>query len=134
MQLSPPFTDAEITLREFLGRERLPDTLRWIWRDSIISRRGSGTKRRANRRIFIDATRLANLTEVKRYYDAGVRQGLGLALSVFCLAGGWSCCYVDVPEDDLAAEYRMMTSLRCSIPTPIPVAKLITSRIVAGCL
>ncbi|WP_417740244.1 hypothetical protein, partial [Rosistilla oblonga] len=51
---SPPFDEAVLVFRNFLRQQGQSDAVLWIWRNSIISRRGSGSRKIANRRIFID--------------------------------------------------------------------------------
>ncbi|MEZ6055067.1 MAG: hypothetical protein R3C01_00020, partial [Planctomycetaceae bacterium] len=67
------------------------------------------------------------MSDIRVYYDIGVERGLGIALSVFCIADGCPFCYVDLPEDQTDAEYKMMGSLKCSIPDPTPPATLVRS-------
>lgn len=131
---SPPFDEAVNVLRNFLRQQGQSDTVLWIWRNSIISRRGSGSRMVANRQIFIDRHALADDESIRQYYDAGVERGLGIALRVFCVADGTSLCYVYLPEDETAAGYSMMSALKCSIPTPCPTAKFIKYRFVATIL
>jgi hypothetical protein len=125
MQPSPPFDDAVLTFREFLRSQNVSDTLRWIWRDAIISRRGAGSRYLATRPIYIDDSRVASEASIRDFYNVGVERNLGIALSVFCIADGCPYCYVDLPEDQTDAEYKMMGSLKCSIPDPTPPATLI---------
>lgn len=132
MQPSPPFGEAIETFKPFLRGQGVSDSLRWIWRDTIISRRGSGTRRLANRSLYIDASRLATENEILDYYNVGVARNLGIAFSVFCIADGLPYCYVDLPEDEADAEYKMMSSLKCSIPDPTPTACVIRSPFVAS--
>jgi len=132
MQTSPPFDEALETFRGFLRSQDVSGSLRWIWRDAVISRRGSGSYRSANRPLYLDASRLATETEILDYYNVGVARNLGIALSVFCIAESLPYCYVELPEDETDAEYKMMGSLKCSIPNPTPMATLIRSPFVAS--
>lgn len=131
---SPPFDEAVSTLRNFLRQQGVSDNVHWLWRDAIISRRGSGSRKSANRRIFIDRNALADDDSIRKYYNAGVERGLGIALRVFCVAGGAPLCYIYIPEDKTAAEYAMMSSLKCSVPTPCPAATFVNYRFVAAIL
>ncbi|MEZ6130055.1 MAG: hypothetical protein R3C59_15330 [Planctomycetaceae bacterium] len=131
---SPPFDEAVSVLRNFLRQQGHNDNVHWIWRYSIISRRGSGSHKSANRRIFIDRHALADDDSIRKYYDTGVERGFGIALRVFCLADGCPLCYIYIPEDKTAAEYAMMSSLKCSIPTPCPAATFVNYRFVAAIL
>jgi hypothetical protein len=64
----------------------------------------------------------------------GVQRGLGIALRVFCLADGVPLCYIYLPEDEITADYAMMSALKCSLPTPCPVATFVNNRLVASML
>lgn len=131
---SPPFDEAVATFRNFLRQQDTSDDVHWIWRDAIISRRGSGSRKIANRKILIDRSALADDHSIRKYYATGVKRGLGIALCVFCMAEGAPLCYIYIPEDKTAAEYAMMSSLKCSIPTPCPVATFVNTRFVAAIL
>lgn len=123
----PPFVDALTSFKGFLRTQGVSDDIRWIWRNSVISRRCPGSRKSANRPIYIDSTHLAAESDIEAYYGIGVDRDLGIALSVFCVAEGLPYCYVYIPEDETDASYRMMSSLKCSIPEPIPTATLIRS-------
>ena len=127
MQHSPPFDDAVSTFRDFLRSQNVSDSLRWIWRDSIISRRGSGTRYLATRPIYIDDTQLANESDIRDYYQTGVDRNLGIRLAVFCTANDVPYCYIELPEDETDASHLMMSSLKCSVPDPMTTASLIRS-------
>lgn len=129
---SPPFDEAVSAFRNFLREQGQNDTVLWIWRNSIISRRGSGSRKNASRRIFIDRHALADDESIRKYYDAGVERGLGIALRVFCVAEGSPLCYIYLPEDETAAEYSMMSSLKCCLPTPCPTATFLNYRFIAA--
>ncbi len=131
---SPPYDEAVSILRNFLRQQGVSDNVHWLWREAIISRRSSGSRESAHRMIFIDRHRLADAESIRKYYDMGVQLALGIALRVFCLADGVPLCYVYVPEDETAAEYAMMSGLKCSIPTPCPVATVVNVRFVASML
>jgi hypothetical protein len=131
---SPPFDEAISIFHNFLRQQGQNGGMLWIWRNSIISRRGSGSCQSANRKIFIDRHALADDDSIRKYYDAGVERGLGIALRVFCVADGLPLCFIYIPEDKTSAEYAMMSSLKCSIPTPCPAATFVNYRFVAAIL
>ena len=112
----------------------MSDSVFWLWRDAIISRRGFGSQKSVNRRIFIDRSAFADDDSIRSYYDYGVERGLGIALRVFCVASDVSLCYIYIPEDKITAEYAMMSSLKCSTPEPCPSATFVNSRLVARIL
>ena len=132
MQPSPPFDDAVSTFRNFLRSQNVSDSVLWIWRDSIISRRGSGSRYLANRPIYIDDSQLATESEIRAYYQTGVDRNFGIRLAVFCTGNDVSYCYIELPEDEADASYKMMSSLKCSIPTPLTTARVIRSAALAS--
>ncbi len=127
MQPSPPFNDAVSTFRDFLRSQNLSDNLRWIWRNSIISRRGVGSRYLATRPIYIDNTQLAAESDIRCCYQTGVDRELGIRLAVFCIADGDPYCYIELPEDEAHASSMMMASLKCSLPDPPPTATIVRS-------
>ena len=131
MQPSPPFDDAVSTFRDFLRSQNVSDTLRWIWRDSIISRRGIGSRYLATRPIYIDQSQLAAESDIRDYYQTGVDRNLGIRLAVFCIANDDPYCYIELPADEAHASNMMMSSLKCSIPDPPPNATIIRRPIFA---
>ena len=134
MQPSPPFNDAVSTLRDFLRSQDVSDNLRWIWRDSIISRRGIGSRYLATRPIYIDQSLLAAESDIRDYYQTGVDRDLGIRLAVFCIADGHPYCYIELPEDEAHASNMMISSLKCSLPDPPPVATIVRSAFFAKCM
>jgi hypothetical protein len=129
---SPPFDEAVSVLRNFLKQQGVSDNVHWLWRDAIISRRSPGSQKSANRRIFVDWHGLADDESIRKYYDVGVERRLGIALRVFCLAGDVPLCFIYVPEDETAAEYAMMSALKCSIPIPCPQATIVKHWLMAA--
>lgn len=125
MDKAPPFASAVESFSAFLRHENASDSIRWIWRDFIYTRRAPGSRRSWTRTIYIDGKRSADLADVERYYNRGIDRGMGIALCVFCLTDGIPCCYIYVPKDETDASCRMMTSLKCQLPIPPPTAKLV---------
>ena len=101
MDKTPPFASAVDTFREFLRGQGVSDSIRWMWRDFIFTRRAPGSRKSWNRPIYLDAALTADVGDVERYYNLGVDRGLGLAVCVFCLADGAPCCYVYLPYNTL---------------------------------
>ena len=129
MDKTPSFASAADTFRAFLRGEGVSDSIRWIWRDFIYTRRTPSSQRSWMRRIYLDGQQSAEIVDVERYYNRGIDRGLGIALCVFCIADDVPCCYVYVPADETDASYRMMTSLKCQLPTPAPTARLVRNRL-----
>ena len=113
----PPFVEAVASFRRFLGDQGLSNAIRWLWREDICTRRAPGSRQTWNRSVYVNLSRTSDASLVERYYHYGVGRDLGLALEVFCVAAGHSCCFVYVPEDETDASYRMLAGLKLTVPT-----------------
>lgn len=122
----PPFGEAVESFRRFLRNQGCNDTIRWLWREDICTRRAPGSRRSWNRTVYVNLTGPSQTSLVERYYDYGVRRNLGIALEVFCIAAGNPCCIVYVPEDETDASYRMLSGLKLSVPTQPVLARGVT--------
>jgi hypothetical protein len=129
MESSPPFSEALKVFTNFLRKHKVSDTVRWIWREAIISRMATGTQHSYSLPIYLDAARLADEVDIESYYNVGVGRGFGITLSVFCIADGIPYCFVDLPENESDADYKMMSTLKCSMPIPTPTARLIRNSV-----
>ncbi len=123
----PPFGEAIESFRRFLRDQGYSDRLRWLWREDICTRRAPGSQRSWNRRVYVNLVGPSETSLVERYYNYGVGRNLGIALEVFCIAAGHSCCFVYVPEDETDATYRMLSGLKLTIPTQPAVARGVTN-------
>src|SRR5579872_2159334 len=123
----PPFAEALDRFRTFLVGLGLNSDLRWIFREDVVER---------GRRTYIRCPLPNDLTTVETLYERGLRHGLGIHLSVFCILAGNPCCYVWLPKDEEDASYRMLSGLKLSGPPMSDRRKVIavTSRIRWGWL
>jgi len=119
----PPFGEAVESFRRFLRDQGCSDKIRWLWREDICTRRAPGSRRTWNRSVFINLAGPSDKSLVERYYKYGVNHNLGIVLEVFCLAAGYSCCFVYVPEDETDAEHRMIGGLKLNVPTQPVIAR-----------
>jgi hypothetical protein len=125
MDVCPLFASAVETLRQFLRAQANTNSIRWIWREDVFTRRAPGSCRSWVRPIYVNITAKSDERLVGGYYQHGVDKGLGVALCVLCIVAGHACCYIYIPENQTDAEYRMMSGLlKCQIPSPPPIAAI----------
>jgi hypothetical protein len=105
----PDFDTAVEDFRGFLSKEGIGTDIVWVFREDAIARK---------RRIWIKVPLPAeNEGLARRCYFIGKERGLGLRIELKCLLDSTPCCFIWVPEDQLAAEYAMLSGLKLSIPT-----------------
>jgi hypothetical protein len=125
MNTCPPFASAVETFRQFLRTQANIETIRWIWREDVFTRRAPGSHRSWTRPIYVNLTAASDESLVERYYQIGVQRGLGVALCVLCIVRGRACCHIYIPDDQIDAEQRMMMgSLKFQVPSPPPIAAI----------
>jgi hypothetical protein len=122
----PPFNEAVESFRGFLKNQGLPDSIRWVWREDICTRRAPGSRRSWNRWVFVNLAGDFEASLAEAYYNFGSRQNNGLALEVFCVAAGNPCCYIYMPDDETDASYRMLAGLHLKVPEKPIVAIAVT--------
>ena len=101
MPITETVDEACSAFADFLRRHGQSPELLWICRDDVTGRR---------RRLFVQPFPPASNRELyQRHFDFGIRQARGVRLDVLCFAGSQACCYVWIPEDDIAASQAMLT-------------------------
>ena len=101
MPITETFDEACSALADFLRRQGQSSELLWVCRDDVSGRR---------RRLFVHPSPPASNRELyQRHFEFGVRQARGVRLDVLCFAAGRACCYVWVPEDNVASSQAMLT-------------------------
>ena len=50
----PPFGEVVESFRRFLRDQGFSDTIRWVWRENICSRRAPGSQRSCNRTVYVN--------------------------------------------------------------------------------
>src|SRR5256885_6286733 len=105
------FDEALDSFREFLSGQGLSTDLVWVFREDVIFQR---------ERTFIKTpVPVENETRARACYELGQKRDFGINLQAFCLLESRPCCYILLPEDDLDAQYLLMSniSLKLSVWT-----------------
>ena len=102
----PSFEEATDNLRSFLANQGFQTDLVWICREAVFIRWS---------KLYIKVPLQNESLLAERMYNEGIRRGLGVELKVFCFVAGSPSCYVWIPEDSTAAEYRMLSGLKLCI-------------------
>jgi hypothetical protein len=116
-----PFDEALDSFREFLSGQGLSTDLVWVFREDVIFQR---------ERIFIKTPVPAeNESRARACYELGQKRDFGINLKAFCLLESRPCCYILLPEDDLDAQYLLMSniSLKLSVWTNLRKAESISN-------
>lgn len=120
MKTQLSFQQATEALQRFLAEQQRPATLQWFFRDDLLFYKHNV--------FFRWPLPQDNQHSAETLFQLGREKGLGLALDVFCFDKHRAYCYVRVPEDEIDAEYMMMTDLKLSFATfPLQVWKIRTS-------
>jgi hypothetical protein len=111
------FDEALGSFREFLSGQELSTDVAWVFREDVIFQ---------GERIFIKTPVPAeNESCARACYELGRKRNFGVNLQAFCLLESRPCCYVLLPEDDLDAQYLLMSniSLKLSVWTNLRKAE-----------
>ena len=111
MRRDTSFREAKESFQSFLSGQGLSPDLVWLFREDVICRPG----------LFLIRVPLPPENErlAEACYEVGRKRDLGICLHAFCLADSRPCCYVQLPGDDVEAQYMLMgnLSLKCSVRT-----------------
>ncbi len=114
------FSIAAEKFRQFLASQGYIDEPLWLFRGDLIEFAG---------RLWLRwPVPSSNVLDAEAEYERGCRQGLGVGLHIWCLAGTQPCCIVNVPADAMDASYQMMAGLKLSMPCKPPRAKRVRQR------
>ena len=119
----PPrsFAEAEVRFGQFLASNGYPATIGWLKSDHVLVDTPS--------QRWVDRGAKA-LDDAKLRYAEGLRRNLGIALYAICATDKVTFASVFVPEDDVDAQYRLMSrGLKLSCPTSRLSASVITNRL-----
>jgi hypothetical protein len=118
------FHEAKQVFQNFLSELGLSSDLLWVFGEDVVSLE--------NRFLIKVPLRAGNESFAEACYNIGFERGLGLCLHAFCLLDGRPCCYVQLPEDDLNAQYSLMgnLSLKCCVRSELINAEPIDSFLV----
>ena len=97
------FDEAKQFFQNFLSEQGLSSDLLWVFGEDIICL--------PNRFLIKVPLPAENESFARACYDIGRERDLGLCLHVFCLLDRRPCCYVQLPEDELDAQYSLMGNL-----------------------
>lgn len=121
MTETPPFDEGLGAFRRFAQSNGFSEELLWVFRDDV-------TNRRRDYWIRVPIAR-GNGELVRRYYDFGREQKLGVTFQILCRVNELSACFIWVPHDELDAEYAMQGPLKLVLPTNPISANTINSSI-----
>jgi hypothetical protein len=110
-----PFNKAQDAFKDFLKKQSLPVDLLWLFCEDVISKRGEYL------------IRVPTITESERLaeecYELGRNRGFGVALHGFCLLDKRVCCYIQLPEDDLDSQRKLMSDIYVKYSVVDPIKK-----------
>ena len=115
------FDEALDSFKDFLSGQGLSTDVACVFREDVIFQREG---------IFIKTPIPAeNESRARACYELGQKRAFGINLHAFCLLESRPCCYMILPEDDLDAQYLLMsnTSLKMSVWTNLREAESISS-------
>lgn len=94
------FDEAEELFRRFLSENGHPPKLRWVFSEDVLF---------DGRAILIRVpVPEENHALARECYKLGITRNLGINLHGLCLLEDSVCCYVQLPKDDLDAQYRLL--------------------------
>ncbi len=94
------FHEAKQFFQNFLSEQGLSSDLLWVFGEDIICL--------PNRFLIKVPLPAKNESFAEACYNIGLERDFGLCLHAFCLLDGRPCCYVQLSEDDLDAQYSLM--------------------------
>jgi hypothetical protein len=121
------FEEAEAIFRKFLEDNEVSSDIKWIFREDVIIEGLSVAIRTA---LPDD-----NRDRAQKCFELGKKRDFGIAFHAFCTLEGNPCCYVQLPENDLDAQYKLMDhryikfSCRIGMPEAIAVGNNIMWKI-----
>lgn len=118
------FSEAKIFFQSFLEQNNLSTDIVWLFSEDVIW---------TDNQFLINSKSTApNEILTERFYERGQEINYGIQMFAFCAFDSKIGCSIVLPEDDIDAEYRMMSeeSLKCSFRTKLDEAKLIKSNLI----
>ena len=119
-----PFEKAQDTLKNFLHQQEISNDLIWLFREDVISDRGE---------YFVKVPiPTENQMFAQECYELGRSRGFGVALHALCLLEAQVCCYIRLPENELDAQYKLISDIyvKYSVTTPIESGRAVRNPIV----
>jgi len=97
------FDQAKACFNEFLSREGVSNDLLWLFREDVVFQ--------GDNILIRTPVPRENDQLAENCYELGRQRNFGVALHGFCLFQSYLCCYLILPEDDLDAQYLLMSSV-----------------------
>ncbi|HLJ90698.1 MAG TPA: hypothetical protein VKZ53_28085 [Candidatus Angelobacter sp.] len=95
------FGEALARFEEFLANQGYPSSVIWVTPDDVLL---SGSQE-----IFVKTpVSPQNEVSVRKIFDEGMRQELGVLFTTLCETGRISYAFAWTPKDDLDAQYALM--------------------------
>lgn len=115
------FDEALDDFRQFILSQKLPAQLIWIFSEDVIFQ---------NEHIFIKTPVFGeNALFARKCYELGQKRNFGVSLQGFCLFESQLCCYIYLPEDEVDAQYSLMSkeTLKYSVRTNLIEAQPVSN-------
>ena len=118
------FLEAKQFFQNFLSEQGLSSDLLWVFGEDIIL-----LPKRFPIKVPLSAE---NESFAEACFNVGCERDFGLCLTAFCLLDGRPCCYVQLPEDDLDAQYSLMgnKSIKYSVRSDLINAEAVANPLV----
>jgi hypothetical protein len=118
------FTEAKTCFQNFLSENNHSTDLVWLFSEDVIWRK--------NQFLINLKSILENEVFAEKIYKKGQERDFGVAIFAFCEFDEKIGCSIILPEDDLDAQYRLMSneSLKYSFRTEMAKAKLIENALI----
>jgi hypothetical protein len=98
------FRETKQDFQRFLSTQGLSSEILWIFREDLVCL--------PNRFLVKVPLPENNETLAESFFNTGRERNFGICLHGFCLLDGKVCCYVQLPDDNLDAQYSLMSSER----------------------
>ena len=113
------FDEAEEIFKEFLKNNGVNSDLKWVFSEDVIIE-----GRDITIRVPLPED---NRERAEQCFNLGKKRNFGLAFLAFCTLGNRPCCYIQLPENELDAQYKLMSErfVKFSCRIGMPEAKAI---------
>jgi hypothetical protein len=101
-----PFEEAVSGLRELMRSCGVSDEIVWLFREDILTTGGEYGPPDYHFKNINQS--IGKEEQARRYYKPGQDKGLGVCLRAFISLGDKVGCWVEIPEDELDGEYKMI--------------------------
>lgn len=115
------FEEVESHFKDWLEQSGISSDLLWVLREDVLF---------VNDQIYLrKPIDPENYARTKALYEKGQERSLGVGLHGFCLLENRLCCHLILPEDEIDAEYMMLSkhAVKYSWRTNLPKARKISN-------